>query len=223
MIDVGVSRSAAGIAGDVAFDEVQAVAGAITPNPKGTGPMTVACLLENTLPPPGCRAPCRVAIAVGERSMAPMSDEQDVAESVDEEMLGTDAVTSDEVGAFDDAPDRPVGLPFADADVTDESFAERSDREVPELLEDDPDLPLRLVEPGRSSSTPTSSRTSTRTAISPSRTDDCPARAWARVRTAGRRKRAHALVTRSAGGAGSGRGSGRCGGRRRTAPARAAS
>ena len=77
-----------------------------------------------------------------------MGDEQDVAESVDEEVLGTDAVTSDEVGAFDDAPDRPVGLPFADADVTDESFAERSDREEPELLEDDPDLPLRLVEPG---------------------------------------------------------------------------
>jgi len=76
-----------------------------------------------------------------------MSDEQDNAESVDEAMLGTDAVTSDEVGAFDDAPDRPVGLPFADADVTDESFAARSDREVPELLEDDPDLPLRLVEP----------------------------------------------------------------------------
>jgi methylenetetrahydrofolate dehydrogenase (NADP+)/methenyltetrahydrofolate cyclohydrolase len=49
VIDVGVSRSAAGIAGDVAFDEVQAVAGAITPNPKGTGPMTVACLLQNTL------------------------------------------------------------------------------------------------------------------------------------------------------------------------------
>ncbi len=76
-----------------------------------------------------------------------MGDEQDAAESVDEELLGTDAVTSDEVGAFDDAPDRPVGLPFADADVTDESFAERTDREVPELLEDDPDLPLRLVEP----------------------------------------------------------------------------
>ncbi len=75
-----------------------------------------------------------------------MGDEQDVAESVDEEMVGTDAVTSDEVGAFDDAPDRPVGLPFADADVTDESFAERAAREVPEL-EDDPDHPLRLVEP----------------------------------------------------------------------------
>ena len=75
-----------------------------------------------------------------------MSDAQDNAESVDEEMLGTDAVTSDEVGAFDDAPDRPVGLPFADADVTDESFAERVAREEPELV-DDPNLPLRLVEP----------------------------------------------------------------------------
>lgn len=64
-----------------------------------------------------------------------MSDEQDVAESVDEEMVGTDAVTSDEVGAFDDAPDRPVGLPFADADVTDESLADRAAREVPEVGE----------------------------------------------------------------------------------------
>jgi hypothetical protein len=75
-----------------------------------------------------------------------MSDEQDVAESVDEEMIGTDGVTSDEVGAFDDAPDRPVGLPFADADVTDESVAERAAREIPEVA-DDPDEPLRLVEP----------------------------------------------------------------------------
>jgi len=76
-----------------------------------------------------------------------MSDEQDVAESVDEEMLGADAVTSDEVGAFDDAPDRPVGLPFADADVTDESLAERAARELPDfdqlpaaLTVDDPDV-----------------------------------------------------------------------------------
>jgi hypothetical protein len=75
-----------------------------------------------------------------------MSDEQDMAESVDEEMVGTDAVTSDEVGSFDDAPDEAVGLPFADADVTDESFAERAEREVPEVA-DDPDDPLRLVEP----------------------------------------------------------------------------
>jgi hypothetical protein len=75
-----------------------------------------------------------------------MGDEQDVAESVDEEMIGADAVTSDAVGAFDDAPDSPVGLPFADADVTDESFAERMARGTPELA-GDPDEPLRSVEP----------------------------------------------------------------------------
>ena len=49
VIDVGVSRSKSGIVGDVRFDEVQAVAGAITPMPGGTGPMTIACLLENTV------------------------------------------------------------------------------------------------------------------------------------------------------------------------------
>jgi hypothetical protein len=75
-----------------------------------------------------------------------MTDEQDVAESLDEEMVGTDAVTSDEVGAFDDAPDRPVGLPFADADVTDESLADRVDRELPDV-DDVPDDALRLEEP----------------------------------------------------------------------------
>jgi len=49
VIDVGVSRSESGIVGDVCFDEVQAVAGAVTPMPGGTGPMTIACLLENTV------------------------------------------------------------------------------------------------------------------------------------------------------------------------------
>jgi methylenetetrahydrofolate dehydrogenase (NADP+) / methenyltetrahydrofolate cyclohydrolase len=49
VVDVGVSRSEAGIVGDVDFDGVQKVAGAITPMPGGTGPMTIACLLENTL------------------------------------------------------------------------------------------------------------------------------------------------------------------------------
>ncbi|MEZ5229184.1 MAG: bifunctional 5,10-methylenetetrahydrofolate dehydrogenase/5,10-methenyltetrahydrofolate cyclohydrolase [Acidimicrobiales bacterium] len=49
VIDVGVSRTEAGIVGDVDFDAVQAVAGAITPMPGGTGPMTIACVLENTL------------------------------------------------------------------------------------------------------------------------------------------------------------------------------
>lgn len=49
VIDVGVSRTESGIVGDVDFDAVQAVAGAVTPMPGGTGPMTIACLLENTL------------------------------------------------------------------------------------------------------------------------------------------------------------------------------
>lgn len=49
VIDVGVSRTESGIVGDVDFETVQAIAGAITPMPGGTGPMTIACLLENTL------------------------------------------------------------------------------------------------------------------------------------------------------------------------------
>ena len=49
VIDVGVSRIEAKIVGDVDFDAVQAVAGAITPMPGGTGPMTIGCLLEITL------------------------------------------------------------------------------------------------------------------------------------------------------------------------------
>ncbi len=49
VFDVGISRTADGIRGDVDFDSVQAVAGALTPMPRGTGPMTVACLLKNTL------------------------------------------------------------------------------------------------------------------------------------------------------------------------------
>ncbi len=50
VIDVGINRLADGrLVGDVAFDECRAVAGAITPVPGGVGPMTIACLLENTL------------------------------------------------------------------------------------------------------------------------------------------------------------------------------
>ena len=49
VIDVGLTRTEQGIQGDIDFDSVQMVAGAITPMPGGTGPMTVACLLENTL------------------------------------------------------------------------------------------------------------------------------------------------------------------------------
>jgi methylenetetrahydrofolate dehydrogenase (NADP+)/methenyltetrahydrofolate cyclohydrolase len=49
VLDVGISRTEAGIIGDVDFDSVSAVAGWLTPMPGGTGAMTVACLLENTL------------------------------------------------------------------------------------------------------------------------------------------------------------------------------
>ncbi len=50
VIDVGTTRLAdGGLGGDVAFDEAVTVAGAITPVPGGVGPMTIACLLENTL------------------------------------------------------------------------------------------------------------------------------------------------------------------------------
>ena len=50
VIDVGINRLPdGGLVGDVAFDEAAAVAGAITPVPGGVGPMTIACLLANTL------------------------------------------------------------------------------------------------------------------------------------------------------------------------------
>jgi methylenetetrahydrofolate dehydrogenase (NADP+)/methenyltetrahydrofolate cyclohydrolase len=50
VIDVGINRLPDGrLVGDVAYDACAAVAGAITPVPGGVGPMTVACLLENTL------------------------------------------------------------------------------------------------------------------------------------------------------------------------------
>ena len=53
VIDVGINRverdGKARLVGDVAFEEAVAVAGAITPVPGGVGPMTIACLLANTL------------------------------------------------------------------------------------------------------------------------------------------------------------------------------
>ncbi len=50
VIDVGINRTAEGrLVGDVAFAEASGVARAITPVPGGVGPMTIACLLENTL------------------------------------------------------------------------------------------------------------------------------------------------------------------------------
>lgn len=49
VIDVGINRTDNGLVGDVDFAEAVEVAGAITPVPGGVGPMTIACLLRNTL------------------------------------------------------------------------------------------------------------------------------------------------------------------------------
>lgn len=49
VIDVGINRTADGLVGDVDFEGAASVAGAITPVPGGVGPMTIACLLRNTL------------------------------------------------------------------------------------------------------------------------------------------------------------------------------
>ena len=49
VIDVGINRVDGKLCGDVDFDSVQQVAGAITPVPGGVGPLTISMLLENTL------------------------------------------------------------------------------------------------------------------------------------------------------------------------------
>ncbi|WP_298914251.1 bifunctional methylenetetrahydrofolate dehydrogenase/methenyltetrahydrofolate cyclohydrolase FolD [uncultured Algimonas sp.] len=56
VIDVGINRiddasrkSGSRLVGDVDFEDAEAVAGAITPVPGGVGPMTIACLLRNTV------------------------------------------------------------------------------------------------------------------------------------------------------------------------------
>ena len=49
VVDVGLTRVDGKLRGDVDFDKVNRVAGYITPVPGGVGPMTVACLLENTV------------------------------------------------------------------------------------------------------------------------------------------------------------------------------
>jgi methylenetetrahydrofolate dehydrogenase (NADP+)/methenyltetrahydrofolate cyclohydrolase len=49
VIDVGVHRTPDGLVGDVKYDEVAEIAGAVSPVPGGVGPMTVAMLLVNTV------------------------------------------------------------------------------------------------------------------------------------------------------------------------------
>jgi methylenetetrahydrofolate dehydrogenase (NADP+) / methenyltetrahydrofolate cyclohydrolase len=66
LIDVGINRVMSGgkrrIVGDVAFVEARLVAGAITPVPGGVGPMTIPCLLANTV-----RAACALVGLPGRR------------------------------------------------------------------------------------------------------------------------------------------------------------
>ena len=49
VIDVGINKTDKGIVGDVDFEEVSKNAKALTPVPGGVGPMTIACLLKNTI------------------------------------------------------------------------------------------------------------------------------------------------------------------------------
>ncbi|PTW46792.1 methylenetetrahydrofolate dehydrogenase (NADP+)/methenyltetrahydrofolate cyclohydrolase [Sphingomonas faeni] len=65
VIDVGINRTDAGLVGDVDFASAVDVAGAITPVPGGVGPMTIACLLRNTLVSAGRRE----GVAIEESSL----------------------------------------------------------------------------------------------------------------------------------------------------------
>ena len=49
IIDVGINKTEKGIVGDVDFEQVSKKAKALTPVPGGVGPMTIACLLKNTI------------------------------------------------------------------------------------------------------------------------------------------------------------------------------
>jgi methylenetetrahydrofolate dehydrogenase (NADP+)/methenyltetrahydrofolate cyclohydrolase len=64
VIDVGINRTDDGIVGDVDFASASEVAGAITPVPRGVGPMTIAMLLQNTLDAARARHAGRATAAV---------------------------------------------------------------------------------------------------------------------------------------------------------------
>ena len=55
VIDVGINRTDAGMCGDVDYDAVREVASAITPVPRGVGPLTVVMLMHNTLTAARCQ------------------------------------------------------------------------------------------------------------------------------------------------------------------------
>ncbi len=60
VIDVGISRTDDGLVGDVDFDNVVEICGAITPVPGGVGPLTIAFLLSNTV-----KAWKRIGVGIG--------------------------------------------------------------------------------------------------------------------------------------------------------------
>ncbi len=64
VIDVGINRTDDGIVGEVDFASASEVAGAITPVPRGVGPMTIAMLLQNTLDAARARHAGRATAAV---------------------------------------------------------------------------------------------------------------------------------------------------------------
>jgi methylenetetrahydrofolate dehydrogenase (NADP+)/methenyltetrahydrofolate cyclohydrolase len=67
IIDVGINRTSDGLTGDVAFDEVVPRASVITPVPGGVGPMTIACLLRNTLTAAEEASPTPAAVGTAAR------------------------------------------------------------------------------------------------------------------------------------------------------------
>lgn len=71
-----------------------------------------------------------------------MSDDpQDTAEQLDDDVIsGDDAAPGEQSDVFD-PPDRTHGIQFADADVTDESFAQRTAQEEPDVVVGDLDEP----------------------------------------------------------------------------------
>jgi hypothetical protein len=65
-----------------------------------------------------------------------MSDDpQDTAEDFDEDVTGRDDPVLSEEASTEFPPEQPLGIPFADADVTDESFAERQRQQQPDVWE----------------------------------------------------------------------------------------
>lgn len=70
-------------------------------------------------------------------------DPQDVAETFDEDLVGGGGRVLSDEAPIEFPPEHPLGVPFADADVTDESLEDRLEQEEPDILpilsDDEPD------------------------------------------------------------------------------------